>query len=470
MSDDAYLDDLALKIRDFAAEIERAALPQLKSDITRLKDTFGSFLNLLKKKGMVADDPYQFTEKVSEIKSVPNDPFLESQRLTVVSIRLHHFENQLLFLSEYFQFSLDNLTLPHIKSLTVLLRYVRWEAFTENNPETNTKIVAEIVGRVRRGDDSISIGLANDMINQLSQQTAKIFDNLKRITLFKREEYKLLLRSSFWSNLNLAAEEVIGNPDNVMNKIKKQFAAHLRGQVFVQELVKEILEEDFAANGPHLRGEVLQRIAVRKAVQAKAKVESDPRQDLMDAVRTLSTYNIPLDASLRKLQENAALLEIGQDSIMERFRRWIRSLMGVKNKPRVFLIDIVEPATGGTKQERLEFDPFVAEASTRVRILASMTNRTGANFQSLLQKGEDEILSWFERQFIEAAKSVERINGLDLFFKTEVPKERRSQVKGVKAEVAQIRTTMSNANKERHEAVSRREELEQLKRLGIRTT
>ncbi len=66
-------------------------------------------------------------------------------------------------------------------------------------------------------------------------------------------------------------------------------------------------------------------------------------------------------------------------------------------------------------------------------------------------------------------KRWERLNGLDLFFKTEVPKERRGQVKGIKAEVAQIRTIMGNANKQRHEAVARREESEQLKRLGIKS-
>jgi hypothetical protein len=86
----------------------------------------------------------------------------------------------------------------------------------------------------------------------------------------------------------------------------------------------------------------------------------------------------------------------------------------------------------------------------------------------LLQRGEDEILSWFERQFLDAAKTVERINGLDVFFKTEVPKERRGQVKGLKAEISQIRTNMANANKQRHEAVGRREEQEQLKRLGVK--
>lgn len=469
MSEDDYLADLAKRLRDTGTELEMSALPALKGDINNLKNTFGSLLGLLKKKGLLSDDPYQYAEKISDIEPVPNDPFLESQRLTVVSIRMHHFDSQLNYLADYFQFSLDSMTLPRIRAVTQLLRYVRWESFTENHQETNTRVVAEIIGRVRKGEDSISAGLANDMVSQMNNLTAKVFETLKRVTLYKREEYKALLRTSFWSGMNLASEEVSGNPDNVQRKIKKEFAAHLKGQPYIQELVKELLDEDFAPNGPALRAEVLNKLQVKRTTSEKPKAVVDPRLELMEAARTLSAYNVPLDSSLRKLQENAALLDTSQDSLGERFQRWIRSLMGIKNKPRVFMIDMVDPGTGATKQERLEFDPFVAEAQTRVRVLVGITNRNGPQFQALLQRGEDEILSWFERQFIDAAKTVERLNGLDVFFKTEVPRERRLQVKGIKAEVAQIRTNMANANKQRHEAVARREEQEQLKRLGVRT-
>lgn len=469
MSDDNYLVDLSKKLHDYGSDLEMAVLPGLKGDITNIKNTFGSVLNVLKKKGLLSDDPYQYAEKISDIQPVPNEPFLESQRLTVLSIRMHHFDSQIAYLADYFQFSLDSLTLPRIRALTQLLRYVRWEALTETHQEINTRVVAELIGRVRKGDDTISTGLVNDMVSQMNTLTTKVFETLKRVTFYKREEYKNLLRTSFWEGMNLAAEEVSGNPDNVQRKIKKEFAAHLKGQPYIQELVKELLDEDFAPNSASLREDILHKLQVKRATLDKPKAAIDPRLELMEAVRTLAAYNIPLDAALRKLQDNASLLDTTQDSLGERFQRWIRSLMGIKNKPRVFMVDIVDPGTGATKQERLEFDPFLADCSTRVRVLSGITNRNGPQYQALLQRSEDEILSWFERQFIDAAKSVERINGLDVFFKTEVPKERRAQVKGVKAEISQIRTNMSNANKQRHEAVGRREEQEQLKRLGVKS-
>jgi hypothetical protein len=307
------------------------------------------------------------------------------------------------------------------------------------------------------------------MLTQLAGHTSKAYDALKKITLYKREEYKLLLRTTFWGNLNLAPEEVRGNPDNVQRKIKKEFAASLKGHLYVQELVNELTEEDFAANGAALREELLTKLQVAQAVQDKPKTQVDPRLELMEAVRILATCNIPLDASLRKHQENASLFDLSKQSLGERFRNWLRSLTGGKTKARIFSIDMFDPAVGTTKREPLNFDAFLNDSANRVRLWAGVANRNGPQFQALLQRGEDEILAWFERQFIEASKTVERVNGLDLYFKTEVPKERRSQVKGVKAEVAQIRTTMGNANKQRHEAVARREEQEQLRRLGIKS-
>lgn len=468
MADDPFLDDLTTRLRDYGNDLALSVLPGFKSSVQSLRSVYDSLISLLSKKGLLSEDPYQFSEKISEIKPVANEPFLESQKQSVVSIRMHNFESQLAFLAEYYQFSLDYLTLGRLKAISQLLRYVKWDSLTENSNEQNTKLVAELVGRVRKGDDSISAGLVNDMVTQMMTHSSKAFDGLKKLTFWKREEYKVMLRTSFWPSLNVAAEEVMGNLENVQRKIKKEFALNVKGQPFIPELIKELLDEDFSPQSAPLREELLTKLRVARSTPDKPKTTVDPRVELMEAVRTLSSYNLPLDAALRKLNDNAALLDITQISLGERFQRWLRKLMGVKSKPRVFVIDLIDPVTGATRQDRLEFDPFLGECQTRSRVLATMAVRSGPSFLTLSQKTEDEILAWFERQFIEAAKIVERLNGLDIFFKTEVPKERRAQVKGIKAEVAQIRTGMNNANKQRHEAVARREEQEQLKRLGIK--
>jgi exonuclease VII small subunit len=468
MSDQVFLDSLSLRLQEYGTDAERVAIPALKTSLTSLRSSYESLLGLLKRKGLVAEDPYQFSEKISEIKPISNEPFLENQRATLASIRMHQFESQLAFLADTYQLSLDALSLSNLRSLTQLVRYVRWESLTENHQETNTRIVAELVGRIRKSDDTISAGLVNDMVHQMALNVAKVFESLKKITLYKREEYKYLLRTSFWSDLKLSIEEINGNSENVQRRIKKEFATHLKGHPYIPDLVKELLDEDYGPSSQTLKDELLVKLRVVKEAPVKAKNEVEPRTELMEAVRTLATANIPLDAAIRKLHDTGALFDTAQDTLGERFQKWVRRLMGIKVKPRVLAIELVDPATGTTKREQIDLDAFQSEVTGRIRVLSGMSNRHGPQFTALGQKPEDEILAWFERQFLDLAKTVEKINGLDAYFKTEVPKEKRALVKGTKAEIAQIRTTMGNANKQRHEATARKEEVEQLKRLGIK--
>jgi hypothetical protein len=144
--------------------------------------------------------------------------------------------------------------------------------------------------------------------------------------------------------------------------------------------------------------------------------------------------------------------------------------MGIKSKPHIYEIELFDNLSNTNRTEQLNFTKWSEDLSIRLRLLTAVANRASPQFQGLLAKTEDEILDWFDRQFIEASKSVERMAGLDEFFKTEVPKDNRSQVKGVKTEVSSVRIGMANANKLKHEYVGKREEQEQLKRLGIRTS
>src|SRR6218665_1922980 len=102
MSDEAFLAELTQKLREFGTELQLTTLPTLKGDVTNLKTTFEALMGILKKKGLLSDDPYQHAEKISEIETVPNDPFMENQRMTVVSIRMHHFDSQISYLADYF--------------------------------------------------------------------------------------------------------------------------------------------------------------------------------------------------------------------------------------------------------------------------------------------------------------------------------------------------------------------------------
>lgn len=470
MNDDPFVQEIENRLSVFGEEITLTVMGSLKADFRNLSSIYGSLMTMLKNRGILPEDQYQYEEKISEITPITAEPFLEGAKATVISTRMHAFERQLKYLNDFYAFSLEHMTLARLKNLTQFLRFVRWESFSESNQEDNTRVLAELMAKVRKGDDAISGGLAKDIPTQIAAQATRIFEALKKVSIFKREEYKLQIRRGFWAKMNLAPEEVVGNPDNVQKKIKKDFATAMKGYPYVSELIKELIDEDFASNSEHFRSEVLLRLSTVKVVKEKPKPVEDPRLGLMEAVRAVGSLSIPFEAGLKKLQENALLMKHAPSGLAQLFQSWFRILMGIKSKPHIYEIELFDNSSNTNRTEQLNFTKWSEDLSIRLRLLTAVANRASPQFQGLLAKTEDEILDWFDRQFIEASKSVERMAGLDEFFKTEVPKDNRSQVKGVKTEVSSVRIGMANANKLKHEYVGKREEQEQLKRLGIRTS
>ena len=56
---------------------------------------------------------------------------------------------------------------------------------------------------------------------------------------------------------------------------------------------------------------------------------------------------------------------------------------------------------------------------------------------------------------------------VNTYFKSEVGREHRKSLKGVKIEVTTIKNTLVKTNQKRHEYISRTEEIEQMKKLGV---
>jgi hypothetical protein len=56
---------------------------------------------------------------------------------------------------------------------------------------------------------------------------------------------------------------------------------------------------------------------------------------------------------------------------------------------------------------------------------------------------------------------------VNTYFKSEVGRDQRASLKGVKIEVTTMKNTLVKTNQKRHEYISRMEEIEQMKKLGV---
>ncbi len=454
-------------VEEKRTDIEKNDLPQLKEHYRNFYSSYQSLYNILLRKSLITEDPYKYDKKASEIAVPSEKPFLESEKSQQLSTRLSDYDNQLDYLNSYFLFNLDYMTMPRIKKLAGLTRYFRWDQLSENSTTMNTRYLAEMVGKVKKGTDDLSVKLLNDALDQLSGISKKVLLILKTITAFHREEYKLIIRKTITSQLNLTPSIVQNRPDDVMKKIKKSFASAMNDQPFYAELIKEVLEEDYGPNTEQLREAVLDKLKVKEKKKKGVKKEDTGKTILLEAARILAGAGVHLDQALKKLQESHQILINRKISFGEKFRRWIMNFTGKKEEKHIYEVEYFDTKSSLSKHEKIDFTKFSEDVSKRSKVLASVSNKMSSGYQRLEASSEDRIFQFLSKNIQELQLFLRQIPALDTYFKTEASKEERQRIRGTKIEVNAIKNSVLKANKKRHEYTSKKEETEQLKRLGI---
>jgi len=450
-------------------EFERTILSDLKEQFRSFYSSFQSIYNVLLRKSLIKEDPYKYDKKTSEVTVPSQSPFLESERHDQVSIRLSDLDNQLDFLTSYYQFDLEYLTLKRIKTLAGLTKYIKWDQLSENSTNMMTRSVAEMVGKIKKGSDNFSTQLISDSQNQLSSITMKIMSHLKLLTFFHREHYKLQIRRNVLSDMNLSAAAVQNKENEVMKLIKKKFATAMGDQPFYAELIQEVLAEDYGPDSDTLQNELLQKLFVKKEKKKKVKQGPDYKEMLLESVRTLASASIHIEEAVRKLSESNLILFNRTISFGEKVKQWLSSFGGKKDDKQIYEIEYFDTKTSVSKTERLDFNQFCEEAAKRAKVLANLSSKMTPAYQRIAESSEDQIFKFLNKNIEELQIMLKRLPALDTYFKTEIPKEQRGRIRGIKIEVNAIKNAVVKANKKKHEYVSKKEEEQQLKRLGIRT-
>ena len=449
-------------------ELDNTILPDLKEQFRSFYSSFQSIYNVLLRKSLLKEDPYKYDKKTSEVTVPSQAPFLESERHDQVSIRLSDFDNQLDFLTSYYQFDIEYVTLKRIKTLAGLTTYIKWDQLSENSTNMMTRSVAEMVGKIKKGSDSFSTQLIADSQNQLSSITKKIMTHLKLLTFFHREQYKLQIRKNILSDMGLSAAAVQTKEHEVMKLIKKKFASTMGDQPFYAELIQEVLAEDYGPDSENLQNELLEKLSVKKETKKRVKQGPDYKEMLLESVRTLASASIHIEEAIRKLNESNLILSNRTISFSEKLKQWLRTFGGNKDERQIYEIEYFDTKTSVSKTERLDFNQFCEEAAKRAKVLANLSSKMTSAFQRIAESSENQIFTFLNKNIEELQILLKRLPALDTFFKTEIPKEQRRRIRGIKIEVNAIKNAVVKANKKKHEYVSKKEEEEQFKRLGIK--
>ncbi|MDX9958796.1 MAG: hypothetical protein RBT68_10180, partial [Spirochaetia bacterium] len=384
-------------------------------------------------------------------------------------IRLSQFESYLDFLNNYYQFSVDFLTLGRIKKLVGLTKYFSFTAFTENSSQLNTRYFAEIVAQIRKGSDPLSTGIINEGLLQLDKTSRKIFQALKDLGNLHRERYKLELRRMAIDGLKFDRDHVITHQDDVIRKIRQKFVEAAGDKPFYPELVAEILKEDYSSDGPSLRDEALKKLQVTDNKGGGKATEFNYKTSILEGARTIIGVGFQLDDSIQKLNENQSILDSQDKSLFTNIRRLLREMLGKSPEDIIHEVDYMDPVSSERKNEAINFGSFATEVSRKAQTLIAMTSRTSTAYKRLEGASEEQIYKFLEKSIEELQSFHRKLTALDEFFRATITEpEVKNKVRTIKTELGSIKNTIIKANQKRYEYIAIKDEQEQMKRLGIK--
>lgn len=462
-----FQDTVAQSLRKKGEYLETVSLPKLKELLRVFHSSFVGIYNVLLKKGLIHEDPYKYDQKISEVTVPSDEPFNESGKTDQLSLRLSAYESQLEFLTQYYQFGLDFLTLKRIRELVAFVRYIRWDSLSATSPFPITRVFAECLDKVKMGSDTLSSGIVMDAQSQNERNAEQILGILKELALYQRERYKQELREKILPMVQIDPASAFLQKQEHLKAIKRRFAMEFGDRPFYPELAEEVFNEAYSPEAEELKAEILKKLEVKDRPAAGSQADTSFRQILLEAVRALSASGIQMDTIIRKISDNNTLLKAQKMSLIERLRAWLLKTLRGDDQSQMYELQYFDTATSTTKTERLDFVKFLAEVTQKSRLFAALGVRNGSAYRKLETAHEEQVFRFLTRHYEEMQLIFRRLTSLDAFFKSESPRVDRQHLHGIKLELNSVKNGLMKANQKRHEYIARREEAEQMKKLGI---
>ncbi|MDR2792286.1 MAG: hypothetical protein LBB61_01285 [Treponema sp.] len=442
--------------------LEKNEIPKLKEDLRVFQTSYSVLYNIFIKKGFIKEDPYKQEAKLEEIQAPDTSNFPENEKMDKLTLRLADFDTQLDFLVNFYQYRVDFFTMDRIKRILGLIKFIDWVHLTSNSNSINTRYVAEFIKQVRIGIEPLTLSLINESTSSLVMTTGKVLASLKLFANFNREAYKLMVRTMITADFPEGEIPAAA-------QIKKKFYQLLPEAVYYPQLIEEILDEDYSNNSKELREAVLKSFAT---AEEKKKKETDAvsfKHILIDGIHALgSVSKVLVDVAL-KLDENNNLLAHKRLTLRERFRRFFMRLLKQEPDPVIYELQYTDKSDKPIVKE-VDFSVLRADIDKRIKNLSQI----GANKDTVTAKlevlQENQLTTFLEKNIRDLRSLYKILSAIDEYFKTNIDKDNRSRVKGIKPELSAIKDAFIRANQKRCDYNAQKEEVEQFRKLGVIAT
>ncbi|MDR2785038.1 MAG: hypothetical protein LBB83_03895 [Treponema sp.] len=440
--------------------LEREEMPKLKEGFRTFHTAFYSIYSLLLKRKLIREDPYKGEAKVAEIEVPETGNFPETERADQMGMRLANFDNQLDFIVNFYQFTLDNFGLDKIKRILGLIKYIDWVRFVSDaGANTNTNNMVELVNQARTQKDQLSMNILGDSLINLSKSTGTIMTLLKKISDYDREAFKAEIREKVTASMPPETPPAV-------QAIRKKYAAVAPGRPFYNELAEEIIREDYNRDGEIIRERILKQFSVSIEKPKEIKQQVSYKSFLIEGLFAIGSVSAMLSDIIPKLDENAEILENSHKTFFQKIKHLFQQMLNKGPETQIYNIEYVDPIRQLQVKEKLNFTAFHTELERKAKVLFNISTK-GMAVSKLEGMEESQLLGLLEKNIRDIQTIHKLLGSLDEYFKAAADQDDRGKIKGIKPELSTMKNALIKANQKRYEYNAQKEEEEQFKKLGI---
>lgn len=444
-------------------------LPNLHKSFRNMKGYITNFISILLRKGFIHEDPYKHEKKISTVVPIENSPFLETERSSVLGIRLSDYDNMLDFICTYVKFTVETLQPDVIKKLIAFNNSLPWASLSKDTTKQTAKSLMDVINNVKISKDTMTISMLNDILSLLSKENLAINEYLKNIADFQQESYKAKVRKNILDLNDFDREQAKTSIPNAVGLIRKYFPQTMGNIPFYNDLIAELVAEEFGPNADSLRMKLLAKLEIKsQSVKQKETAGPDTHEMIMEAIRILGSSSSQLEIIKKKIEENKATLDSQQNSIFRQLCMAFRIMLGLKEKPTEYKLTIVETVTQTRRIEIIRIQEFLADLEKRIRVYSAIAMRKSNVYIKIDQLSDIKILEFLNKQLSECQKILILLAALDSYFKSSASALNGSKIRGIKIELSTLKGILHKTNQQKAEVVAIIEEQNQLKKLGIK--
>ncbi|UTY31199.1 hypothetical protein [Treponema putidum] len=460
-----FVEELSVVLETKRNEFNTKILPKVQENYNIQISALHAIRSTLLKKRVIHDDPYKYDSKMTEVEIPSKENFADSEKASVIGTRLAHYETMLDFVNNYYQFNTDFLTPKRISILLELNSTFIWSDFTNTSTHTNTRAIADIINNLFKGPDQLSNSLLRDSVAHMGKSEVYINTQLKSLSFFHREEYKLLMRREIMPSVKVSKADC-SNPANILREIKKIFSIKMKKKPFYTDLIVEIIREDYGEDSSILQQEILSKLEIKEKQDSFSPQKVNNRPILISGLKILSNSAPHLKAALEKIKSNQEMVYKAENTVFKKLAQIFRQILKLDPPEKHITIIITDTINQNTKKQTINYSVLEKEVLQKISLFQSILMPNSAVNQKIKTMPDELLFKSLTKYISDSNEILKQLGGLDEFYKNVKP-ELRSKIRGIKIEITTITNSIIKANQYRAEYQALSDEVNQMKKLGV---